>query len=232
MKSQQVVILAGGLGTRLRPITETVPKPMVPVNGLPFLEWQLRDLKSQGFTRILLLIAYLGEQIQDYFGDGHSRGLNIEYAFEPEPLGTGGALKNALTKLDEEFFLVNGDSYLEAPLTEMAEAKRDFDALVSVYDNHDPVPVIPNLKVSGTKVVAYEKDAGPARGFDKIDSGIYFLKRRLVEDAPDGQFMLADLWLPLIKAGRLGAFEVANRFYDIGTIDRLREFETYLKEKR
>lgn len=206
---------------------------MVPVNDKPFLHWQLEDIKRQGYTRILLLVAYLGEQVEAFFGDGKAYGLEIDYAYETEPLGTGGALKNALSKLDDEFFLVNGDSYLVTPMDEMARAfgavATAADAIVTVYDNHDPVPVIPNLKVRDDRVLEYEKDAGPARGFDKIDSGVYLMKRKLVETQKAEKFMLADLWAPLIPAGRLAAFDVPTRFYDIGTIDRLKEFENYLK---
>ncbi len=231
MSRRQVVILAGGLGTRLRPITETVPKPMVPVNGRPFLHWQLEDVKRQGYQNVLLLVAYLGEQVEAHFGDGQMHGLKIQYAYEKEPLGTGGALKNALSLLQDEFILLNGDSYLVAPFDEMGRAfdTGGFDAVVSVYDNRDPVPVIPNLKVGGGRVLDYEKDAGPAKGFDRIDSGVYVMKRALVEAQTETRFMLADLWKPLIPRGRLGAFDVPVRFYDIGTIERLAEFERYLK---
>jgi len=228
----QVAILAGGLGTRLRPITEKIPKPMVPVAGKPFLHWQLSDLKTQGFRRVLLLVAYLGEQVKQHFGDGREFGLEIEYCFESEPLGTGGALRNALPKLDLEFVLLNGDSFLKAPLGEMVRQFHfeRFAAMVSVYDNHDPVPVIPNLKVFEGRVLDYEKDAGVARGFSGIDSGIYVLKRSLLEGRPESRFMLADLWPPLIVAGRLGAFDVSERFYDIGTIERLKEFEEKVRD--
>jgi NDP-sugar pyrophosphorylase family protein len=231
-ESMQVAILAGGLGTRLRPITEKVPKPMVPVAGEPFLHWQLSDLREQGFRRVMLLVAYLGEQVERHFGDGHEFGLELEYCFEPEPLGTGGALKNALPKLDPEFVLLNGDSFLKAPLDEMVRAFHagGFDAMVSVYDNHDPVPVIPNLKVHAGRVLEYEKDAGLARGFDRIDSGIYVLKRTLLERRAENRFMLADLWPQLNATGRLGAFDVNERFYDIGTIERLKEFEEKVRD--
>jgi MurNAc alpha-1-phosphate uridylyltransferase len=228
----QVVILAGGLGTRLRPITETVPKPMVPVAGQPFLRWQLEDLKLQGYTRVLLLVAYLGEVVEKHFGDGHALGLEIQYAYEPEPLGTGGALKNGLAKLENDFILLNGDSFLRAPLDKLTQEYRagGFDAVVSVYDNHDPVPVIPNIRVQGAKVTGYEKDAGLGKGFDQIDSGIYVLNRELVENGPDGKFMLADLWPTLISQGKLGAASVRERFYDIGTIERLKEFEEKVRD--
>lgn len=228
----QVAILAGGLGTRLRPITEKVPKPMVPVAGEPFLHWQLSDLREQGFKRVLLLVAYLGEQVESHFGAGRAFGLELEYCYEPEPLGTGGALKNALGKLEDEFILLNGDSFLRAPLAQMtAEFHRGgFEAMVSVYDNHKPVPVIPNLKVAGGRVLDYQKDAGPERGFQRIDSGIYLLKRQLLEARSESKFMLADLWPPLIASGRLGAFDVNERFYDIGTIERLKEFEEKVRD--
>ena len=229
MKKLQVAILAGGLGTRLRPITEKIPKPLVPVAGAPFLYWQLRDLASQGYEDVLLLVAYLGEQIEQHFGDGRDLGLRLKYAYEPEPLGTGGALKNALEFLEDEFILLNGDSFLRAPLTEMSAWLGSFEAVVSTYDNHDPVPVIPNIKTESVgarrRALAYEKDAGPAKGFREIDSGIYVLKRELVAKEPRSRFMLADLWTPLIPAGKLGAFPVRERFYDIGTPERLKEFE-------
>jgi NDP-sugar pyrophosphorylase family protein len=228
---KQVVILAGGLGTRLRPITEKIPKPMVPVEGEPFLHWQLADLKSQGYTDVLLLVAYLGEQVEAHFGNGARFGMNLAYAYEREPMGTGGALKNALAQLEDEFILLNGDSFLHAPLDRMAEEfdQAEVDALVSTYDNRDPVPVIPNLKVRDRIVLDYKKDAGRAQGFDMIDSGVYVMKRSLVAASDAVRFQLADLWPPLIEAGRLGAFHVPERFYDIGTIDRLKEFETYVK---
>src|SRR5436305_1410835 len=108
MPIEQAVILAGGLGTRMRPMTEQVPKPMLPVKGKPFLYHQLRLLESHGFRRALLLVGYLGEQIEEYFGSEDFRSkdavalgltIDIDYSYESSPLGTGGALKNAAAKL-------------------------------------------------------------------------------------------------------------------------------------
>ena len=111
--SLSAVILAGGLGTRLKPLTEKIPKPLVEVAGHPFLYWQLLDLHIAGIKNILLLTGYLGEQIEDYFTKLHAsiswiKEMNICYAKEPEPMGTGGALKFSLTKLPQRFFLLNG----------------------------------------------------------------------------------------------------------------------------
>lgn len=232
---KQVAILAGGLGTRLRPITEKIPKPMVPVAGEPFLHWQLEDIKNQGYRDIVLLVAYLGEQIEAHFGNGSRLGLNIQYSYEPEPLGTGGALKHALALLEEDFILLNGDSFLRAPLDRMAQVfdTEDIEALVSVYDNRVPVPVIPNIKLKDRTVLDYKKDAGLVRGFEMIDSGVYVLNRSLVASYDTGKispkFQLADLWPPLIETGRLGGFLVPERFYDIGTPERLQEFEDFVR---
>ncbi len=110
--STQAVILAGGLGTRMRPITETIPKPMIMVAGKPFLQHQLGLMSRAGIEEALLLVAYLGEQIQEYFGDGAKFGCKVSYSFEPSPLGTGGALKNAEAQLQDQFVVVNGDTYL------------------------------------------------------------------------------------------------------------------------
>ncbi len=230
---KQVVILAGGLGTRLRPLTEKIPKPLVEVAGRPFLDWQLQDLKQQGYRDIILLVSYLGEQIEKVYGDGSEIGLRIRYSFEKEPLGTGGALRLALPVLDQTFILLNGDSFLRAYLDAMAANfdKSDFLAMVSSYDMTEPVPVPENLKIGDLgRVLAYKKGAGQATGFTCVDSGIYILRKSILE-SPDAlrfasqRFQLEELWPALIQRGALGAFAVNERFYDIGTPERLKEFE-------
>ena len=109
----QAVILAGGKGTRLSPITDTIPKPMAMVNNRPFLEYMLLMLKRNSFKKILLCVGYLGEKIEAYFGDGNRLGIVIKYSYEKELLGTAGALKLAENILEEEFLVLYGDSYLD-----------------------------------------------------------------------------------------------------------------------
>ncbi len=107
-----VVILAGGLGTRLRPITETIPKPMVDILGKPFLEYKIRQLKDSGMQKIILCVGHFGKMIEDYFGEGEKFGVNIQYAYEKELLGTAGALKNAEEFINtDSFIVINGDTY-------------------------------------------------------------------------------------------------------------------------
>jgi NDP-sugar pyrophosphorylase family protein len=242
---KQVLILAGGLGTRLRPITEKYPKPMVPVAGEPFLHWQILDLKEQGYTDIVLLVSYLGEQIQAHFGDGLKWGVNISYSFETEPLGTGGAIRLAIQnlgdELDADFMILNGDSFLRAPLDDVAGFFEEglFDAVVTTYDNGvrsglEKTPVPNNLKVKNQIVVEYEKAAGIEKGFDRVDSGIYVAKKALFtasEHALKSKFQLEEVLNPLIAKRTYGGFKVDARFYDIGTPDRLNEFEDFVKRE-
>ena len=244
----QCVILAGGLGTRLRPITEKIPKALVEVNGKPFLYWQLLDLKQQGFQRVLLLTGYLGEQVESVFGDGSSMGLHIEYSREESPMGTGGALRLAHAQLDSHFILLNGDSFLKAPLQQMTQEfqLQNFAAMISYFSRLNEVSVPANLRLERpservSAVIQYEKGAGQEKGFQAVDSGVYVLSSALFDPlflegkAPDGKkypllkdshrFQLEDLWLWAMEHKKLGAFLVEERFYDIGTPERLRIFE-------
>lgn len=229
---KQVVILAGGLGTRLRPLTEKCPKPLVPVAGEPYLHWQMLELKERGYTDVVLLVAYLGEMIEQHFGDGQSLGMQIEYAYEREPLGTGGALKNALELLEDEFILMNGDSFLPVELDDLAgdfDAGR-YEAMVAAYDNSVPTPVKNNLLVKNGTVWEYRREAGAESGFGYVDAGVYCLKKSVIANFQAGaKFQLEDVWKPLIAARQLGAFVVRERFYDIGTPERLAEFEAYVR---
>src|SRR3954463_16106244 len=141
MAIEQAVILAGGLGTRMRPMTEQVPKPMLPVNGKPFLYHQLRLLEARGFRRVLLLVGYLGEQIENYFDSEAAAELQVamSYSYESSPLGTGGALRNAAAKLDSAFVVLNGDTYLDVDYRSFcADFERSAcDGMTVAYKNDD-----------------------------------------------------------------------------------------------
>ncbi len=230
----QAVILTGGLGTRLRPITRTIPKGLVTVGGKPFLEHLIFFLKKSGIGDILLCVGYLGERIEEYFKDGSAFGLRIDYSREDRPRGTGGALKLALPRMAEEFFLLNGDTYLPADLALM---KKVFSGsktagLIGVY------PVVgteieANLRVEkGGRISGCAAGHEP-KGLDYADAGIRIFRREIADFFPPTEkFSLeADVYPRLIKAGRLKAWPIKQRFYDIGTPARLREFENYLKNR-
>src|SRR3954466_625937 len=138
--SMKVAILAGGMATRLRPITEKIPKLLVEVAGEPFFSHQIRLLKAAGLTRLVLCVGYLGEKIVELYGDGSKWGVQIEYAFDgPKLLGTGGALVAALPKLGEAFYVLYGDSYLPVDYLACGEAflRSNRLGLMTVYENHE-----------------------------------------------------------------------------------------------
>jgi NDP-sugar pyrophosphorylase family protein len=234
----QAVILAGGLGTRMRPITETIPKPMIPVLGKPFLEQQLEVLHSFGFRRALLLVAYLGEKIEQYFGDGSARRWELSYSYEPSPLGTGGALKNAEAKLEDEFVVLNGDTFL---MIDYVAARRAFretnaDAFVVAYEKpgsavaHALANRLPNnLAVAPDgRVTAYRKH--DPKGLTHIDAGVLFLRKKVLKELPPARpcSLEQEVFPRLIEEGRMQAWITSEPFYDMGSPEGLRALEARL----
>ena len=228
----QAVILAGGLGTRLWPLTKTVPKPMVPVAGVPYLEHQLRLLARQGILDVVLLTGYLGEQVEEYFGDGRALGISIQYSREPEPLGTGGALRDARRKLGPAFLLIYGDSYLPIDYTEALGklAQSGAEGLMVVYDNRlADTSVKNNVNLDDDFFVSrYEKDSADPLSY--VEAGVLAFRHEVLERIPgEGAVSLEKLIFPqLIAERRLLGLPTSQRFYDIGTPDRLRAIEAFL----
>ncbi len=232
--SMQAVILAGGLGTRFRPLTLETPKPMIPVMGKPYLEYQLQYLKRYNITNILLCVGYLGEKIQSHFGDGKSRSMCIKYSFENSPLGTGGALKNAESYLDDCFYLIYGDSFLPInyPSIERHYLEADKEVLMVLYDNRNNTSVPNNVSLDDRgMVIKYEKEARNSL-LQYVDAGVLTLKREVLDSIhPEKNVSLEQEILPdSIARQECAGFVTQERFYDIGTPERLKHFETYLKE--
>ncbi len=230
----QAVLLVGGRGERLRPFTDNVPKPMVPANGKPFLEHLVVLLKNNGITDILFLTGYLGETISEYFGDGSRFGVSIDYSVEETPLGTGGALYNAKSKLHDSFFLLFGDSYLPFDYMKMASEFKRCDKLVllSVYDNRENTDVPFNVKLNKNEgtVAAYLKQRNKDPQFTHCDAGVIVVSSSvvgLIGNKLPISFEEA-VYPRLIQIGELGYYVSEERFYDIGTLERLRDFEKYL----
>ncbi len=233
MSDVQAIILAGGLGVRLRPLTYDVPKPMVPVAGKPYLEHQLRLLAEQRITDVVLLTGHLGEQIEDYFGDGASLGLRLRYSREDVPLGTGGALRRAAHLLHEDFVVIYGDSYLPIPYADVAQLLRDQSAegVLVVYDNaHADSSVRNNVALSPDgRIAVYAKDTA-ATGLTHVDAGVAALSQSVFDfwEPPEKFSLEHDLYTRLTRRGTLYAYETRQRFYDIGTPERLRTIEEFL----
>jgi mannose-1-phosphate guanylyltransferase len=229
----QAVILAGGLGTRLGSLTAQIPKPMVPVAGVPYLEHQLRLLERQSIRDIVLLTGYLAQVVEGYFGNGSRLGLSIRYSREIAPLGTGGALRLAAHLLDEQFLVIYGDSYLPIDYRDVARTLDDSGAqgVVVVYDNRlADTSVRNNIAVDAEGlVVRYDKDAAadPAMAF--VEAGVLAFRRLVVDLIPEGVVSLEkQIFTSLIAARQLRAYPTSQRFYDIGTPERLRIIEEHL----
>ncbi|MBE9529218.1 MAG: nucleotidyltransferase family protein [Proteobacteria bacterium] len=226
----QALILAGGLGTRLGAITKQIPKPMVPINGRPFLEIQMEYLRENGITDIVLSVGYLGDQIEEYFGDGSGMGLKIEYSFEDVPVGTGGGVKLAADKLHEEFFLLYGDSYLPIDYREVEEAFKASGktGLLVAYDNRLGDTTVPcNLSVDSDMLVTeYRKDA-KSEELHLVEAGVLAFKKSVLDLIPNtGPTSLEEeVFARLIADKEMACFTTRQRFYDIGLPERLEKLE-------
>ena len=225
-----VAILAGGLATRLRPITEKIPKVLVPVAGRPFLAHQLDLLRAQGLTRIVLCLGHLGEMVREQFGDGSAHGVHLEYSFDgPKLLGTGGALRQALPRLGERFFVLYGDSYLTEPFVPVAEffLRSGKPACMTVYRNEGRYD---------TSNVVFED--GVIRVYDKtrrlpemrhIDYGLTLFQSSVFDEWPaDQPFDMAEVMRRLVDRGQMAGWEVKERFFEIGSHAGLAELEQRL----
>lgn len=233
----QAVILAGGLGTRLLPITETVPKPMVPVAGEPYLAHQLRILARQGIRDIVLLTGYLGEQIEEYFGHGSSLGLEIRYSQEKEPLGTAGALRNAASLLSQDFLLIYGDSWLPIHYPDVLAKLRAAASVgaIVLYDNSiEDTSVRNNIAADENLVVTvYEKNS-PRNDLKYVDAGVLAFHRSVLDFIPASQKRVSleeEVFPRLIERRQMAGYVTTQRFYDIGTPERLRQIEAFIADE-
>lgn len=230
----QVVISAGGIGERLRPVTYQVPKPMVPICGKPFLHYQLLLLRTYNIDNILILIGYLGDQIERYFKDGSEYGMKIAYSSESTPLGTGGSLKLAEPLLDNEFFLIYGDSYLHIDYNdfEMIFRRHNKKGLVAIYDNFRSELNVPgNLSMSKDSVITKYSKNSKENNFQFVEAGVMAFKKEVVDlIPPNGVVSFEQEIFPLlIKERELAGHVTHQRFYDIGTTARIKDIERYLK---
>ena len=222
----QMVILAGGLGTRMRPLTNELPKVLIPVNGKAFLHHQIELLKEHGIHDIVLCVGHLGDQIRTHFGDGGWLGVRIRYSEEHGTLlGTAGAVKNAEPLLEDDFFLLYGDSYL---LLDYGEAMRYFRrrsalGLMVVYHNADRYERS-NVVARDEHVAVYDKE-GRTPDMEYINYGLSVLRKEALRLVPAGRpFSQEELYRLLIERGELSAWEATHRFYEIGSRQGLAEF--------
>ena len=224
-----VAILAGGLATRLRPITEKIPKSLVPVAGRPFLAHQLEMLHARGIRRAVLCIGYLGEMIEQEFG-AEAYGIQLKYSFDgPKLLGTGGAIKRALPHLGSEFFILYGDSYLPIPYAPVAETfhRSGKPGLMTVYHNRGLYDAS-NVVFRDGQIAVYDKKLKLPE-MHHIDYGLSVFQASVFDAyAADEVFDLAAVMGRLVQEKNLAGYEVLERFYEMGSPAGLAELEALL----
>jgi NDP-sugar pyrophosphorylase family protein len=232
--SLPVAILVGGLATRLRPLTEKIPKALIEINGKPFLAHQMELLRAAGINEVVICAWYQGEKIQAYAGDGRQLGVKINYSFDGEhPLGTGGALKNALPYLGNTFFVLYGDSYLPCDYAAVEKAfyASKKDGLMTVHHNKN-LGDKSNVQFENGKIQAYDKN-NRASHMEYIDYGLGILKSCVFMDFPEGQvFDLSEIYRQLIRANQLAGYEITNSFFEIGSFSGIKDLEKYLKQTK
>jgi len=228
-----VAILSGGLATRLRPASEKIPKALWPVAGRPFLAHQLDLLQRQGVRHVVLCVGYLGERIREALPDGRPWGMTLQYSFDgPKLLGTGGAVRNALPRLGQRFFVLYGDSYLPTDYRAVAEAfaRSRQAALMTVFRNEGKWDTS-NVVFRNGQIVMYDKRQRTPE-MEYIDYGLSVL----TPDAFAGlesktPLDLAEVFQKLVVEGRLAGYEVHERFYEAGSQTGLAELEGLLGQR-
>lgn len=224
-----VAILAGGLATRLRPITQKIPKGLVDVAGKPFIEHQLQLLRRYGFSRIVLCVGHLGEMVQAVLGDGSQWGIDIQYVFDGDLLlGTGGALRKALPALGEQFLVLYGDTYLDCDYAAVEKSFIDSGklGLMTVFRNCNRWDRS-NVLFIEEQIQCYDKQC-PSADMQHIDYGLGVLHSKVFDVYPQDTIIdLATVYQDLVAKEQLAGFEVTKRFYEIGTPAGLKETREY-----
>ena len=226
----QAAILAGGLGTRLRPLTEKVPKAMVPVDGRPFLEYEIQLLKSNSVNDIVLCVGYLGDQIEGHFGDSKRFGVKIRYSHDgKELLGPIGGLKAAEPLLDDQFFVTYGDSYLRTDYAGMMASLRLGKKLgvMAVFRNEGRFGKSDIIAKDGLVTAYDKKETRP--GMVWVNFGVTALRREALSRVEPGRFCdEVSFYGGLVAERQLVAYETFDRFYEIGSPEGLREFSHFI----
>jgi NDP-sugar pyrophosphorylase family protein len=227
-----VAILAGGLATRLRPLTNQQPKALIDINGEPFVAHQLRLLRSRGVDRVIFCVGYLGELIEDFVGDGARFGISVGYSSDwPVLEGTGGAVRRALPLLGSRFFVLYGDSYLPCDYAAVQHAFENSGkkGLMAVYKNRGRWDKS-NVELIDGQIVRYDKVQRRA-SMQYIDYGLALFRHEVFDGCGENPLDLAVVYQSLMSRSELAAYEVPDRFYEIGSPAGIDDLRNYLAQK-
>ena len=231
----QAVIMAGGKGTRLATVTKNIPKPMVPIEGKPLLEYQIENLKENGVDNIILIVGHLGDIIRDHFGDGSSFGVNISYYVEETPLGTAGALAKIKDWLEDTFFLVFGDLFININYDRFLQFHKDHNALITLFAHPNSHPYDSDIIITDdeNRVTgwSYKKDVRTEDYKNLVNAGLYVMQKSAtdaieklqVAKGVDKIDLEKELIIPIISTSPIYAYHSTEYVKDIGTPDRLQK---------
>ena len=230
---KQAVILAGGQGTRMRPVTEVIPKPMIGFHRRPFLEYLIDQIRNQGVHRILLLLGYLPDSIMSYFGDGSRFGVEIEYNVTAVEDDTGTRLRLAKSKIDREFLLMYCDNYWPMQLQDMYShfLKMNTTGLITVYDNRHGVTK-DNIRVGETGVIEVYDKSRSAPNLQGVEIGYGIFSKSILDLIPEENVNFEKTVYPqLVEQRQLAAFVTGHRYYSVSTPERLGSTELFLARR-
>jgi NDP-sugar pyrophosphorylase family protein len=230
----KVVILAGGEGKRLRPYTEVIPKPLLPIGRekKPVLDRVLRQLKIQGYNDVVLAVNYKVDYFRYFFKDGSERGMAITYSEELKPLGTAGPLKNLEAQLTEDFFVMNGDLITDLDVREVEKFHKQQEADVTIVTRNIEIPVDYGvMEVKGDRVVGWNEKP---KLRSEISTGMYMVNPKVLGYVPRNQFYgMNDLVGSIIAdKGKVLRFLYDGRWIDIGKIDDFEKAQLGLEKEK
>jgi NDP-sugar pyrophosphorylase family protein len=229
-----IVILAGGLATRLYPVTQKIPKSLILINDRPFIDHQLELLKEKGVARVVICVGNFGEMIEAHVGDGSRFGLEVRYSYDGDVLlGTGGAIKKATGILPDSFMILYGDSYLDINFIPVVQKFNEgtLPALMTVYRNRN-IFDMSNIVMKEGKIVKYNKKSRDPT-MEYIDYGLIAIRKDVFDEYPAHEpFDLSLVLSRLVDAGQVMGYEVTKRFYEIGSTSGIRETEEYIRIRK
>ena len=223
MKDTKAIILAGGLGTRLRPLTDKTPKPLLPINGKPMMQYAIENLKKNGITDIILGISYHADKIKDYFKDGKDFGVNISYSIEEEPLGTGGAVKQAAEGMNEPFILVWGDNLTDISFRDMLESHEKTGAKITMaLTPREDVEHFGVAKLEGERIITFvEKPKREEAPSNLINAGAFIIEPDALDILSEGKSSIErDCFEKLAEQGVVYAYIHKGQWFPTDTLEK------------
>ena len=220
------IILAGGLGTRLRPLTDETPKPLLPIKGLPMMEHMIKNMQQYGINNIILSIGYKAEQIKDYFGDGSKWSINISYSIENEPLGTGGAIKKAASELKKPFFLAWGDNLMNIDYDAMyKDYLRDAPQVTMALTPREDVENFGVATLQESRIIGFvEKPKREDAPSDLINAGAFIVDPECLQILPEGKSSMEyDCFEKLAPLGEISAHIHKGQWFPTDTLEKYKD---------